>query len=145
MARLARLGVCRKWISARFHISQASIKWRQFCAQIDDPQIHEFAAGRSRVGLRFLHHLSPKALTLPRRIHAQQPEIGALSPKLHVHARDQCSIVFRQQVLPGAKHFANLTGIDAVAVNEEALHFEGGVHQGGDGFCVGFGGKSCFE
>jgi len=90
------LGVCRKWLSVHFHISQASIKWRQFGAQVDDSQIHELAPGRPRVVLRFRHHLSPKALTLPRRIHAEQPEITALPPQLHVHARDQCSVVFSQ-------------------------------------------------
>ncbi len=89
MAERFDRNMCSKWSCSGLRITQMSIKRRERSARANDAQIDRAATGAAEVILCGLHQLAAQSPTLPRGSDAQQPEITAFAPELHVNASRQ--------------------------------------------------------
>src|SRR5262245_28492332 len=75
MTRKLRGNAFRPWLDAGFQITELPVEWRQLRPEIDHRNVHEPAAIRHRMFLRSRDQPLGQALSLPRRIDTEQPEI----------------------------------------------------------------------
>jgi hypothetical protein len=86
-------------------------------------------AGLARMVLGGSNQARTKAASLPQWINRQQTQIGALAARFHVDAGRDSVVILRNEELPGPHQLANSVGFYAIALDEKALHREGGVDE----------------
>ena len=106
---------------------------RELGAQVHDANVDRDVAARAALRFGDRHHGAAQAPTLLRRLNRQHPEIGAVSPRLEIHARQEPAAVrVDHEERPFAEQRPDFIERRPIAIEERALHSERCVHERGD-------------
>src|SRR5207249_9327464 len=94
---------------------------------------HQAAASAPAAGVGGGDEPAAEAFALAGRVHRQHAEVAPSPAQLDVDTGDEPAVRFREQERSRLEQTGDLGRVRAVAVDEEPLHEEGLVDEGGDG------------
>src|SRR5438067_4576026 len=140
MAGPGRAALGREGRCSRFHVPETAVEGGQLDAQVDDLDVDRAAPRPPETLLRGLDQRPASALAVLGRIHGEQPEIAAVTALLDVDAADGRAVLVGEEESALLHVGPDLVLVRAIALDEETLHLEGGVDEGGERARVGGGG-----
>lgn len=118
-------------------VAKAMIERRQLRPQVHDAHIHEAAASRASVIFDGANHCFADSFLLGRGIDRKKAKVSAFAAQFYVNARDYLASLFSNEEKARFQQCSDFPGVGAVAIDEKALHAEGGIDDPDDRVDVG--------